>query len=88
MAPRATEEFKRDAVRIALTSGLTRKQASSDFGVEMSPLNKWFQQHQNDDLMSGPLRLMLGQTFRMVAQHFNYFAFCYAVTLTFGHHAA
>jgi len=30
MAPRPSEEFKRDAVRIALTSGLTRRQASSD----------------------------------------------------------
>jgi len=26
MAPRSSEEFKRDAVRIALTSGLTRRQ--------------------------------------------------------------
>jgi len=32
MAPRPSEEFKRDAVRIALTSGLTRRQASSDLG--------------------------------------------------------
>ena len=30
MATRPSEEFKRDAVRIALTSGLARRQASSD----------------------------------------------------------
>jgi len=36
MASAHSEEFKRDAVRIALTSGLTRRQASSDLGVGMS----------------------------------------------------
>jgi|TARA_R110002126_G_scaffold10478_1_gene47645 transposase len=33
-------EFRKDAVRIALTSGLTRKQAADDLGVGMSTLNK------------------------------------------------
>ena len=33
MATRYTEEFRRDAVRIALTSGLTGPQLSSDLGV-------------------------------------------------------
>lgn len=33
MATRPSEEFKRDAVRIALTSGLMRRQVSSDPGV-------------------------------------------------------
>jgi len=54
MAPKHSEEFKRDAVSIALTNGLTRRQASSDLGVGMSTLNKWVQKHQHDDLMSGP----------------------------------
>jgi hypothetical protein len=33
MATRYTDEFRRDAVRIATTSGLTRPQAASDLGV-------------------------------------------------------
>jgi transposase len=54
MAKRYTDEFRRDAVRMATTSGLTRPQLSSDLGVGLSTLNKWVQQHQHDDLMSGP----------------------------------
>ncbi|WP_458789670.1 IS3 family transposase [Yoonia sp. MH D7] len=54
MATRYTDEFRRDAVRIATTSGLTRPQVSSDLGVGLSTLNKWVQKHQHDDLMSGP----------------------------------
>ena len=54
MAKKHTEEFRRDAVRMALTSGLTRPQLSFDFGVGVSTLNKWVQKHQHDDLMLGP----------------------------------
>ena len=54
MAKRYTNEFRRDAVRMATTSGLTRPQLSSDLGVGLSTLNKWVQQHQHEDLMSGP----------------------------------
>ena len=54
MAKRYTDEFRRDAVRIAISSGLTRPQFSSDLGVGLSTLNKWVQQHQHDDLMLGP----------------------------------
>ncbi|MCJ7874718.1 IS3 family transposase [Phaeobacter sp. J2-8] len=54
MARRYTDEFRRDAVRIATTSGLTRPQAASDLGVGLSTLNKWVQKHQHNDLMSGP----------------------------------
>jgi transposase len=54
MAKRYTDEFRRDAVRIAISSGLTRPRVSSDLGVGLSTLNKWVQQHQHDDLMSGP----------------------------------
>ena len=54
MATRYTDEVRRDAVRIATTSGLTRPQVSSDLDVGLSTLNKWGQKHQHDDLMSGP----------------------------------
>jgi transposase len=43
MATRYTDEFRRDAVRIAVTSGLTLPQVSSDLGVGLSTLNKWVQ---------------------------------------------
>jgi transposase len=36
MAHRHTEEFRREAARMALTSGLTRKQVASDLGVGFS----------------------------------------------------
>ena len=54
MATRYTDEFHRDAVRIATTSGLTRPQAALDLGVGLSTLNKWVQKHQHDDLMLCP----------------------------------
>jgi transposase len=53
MAQRYTDAFRRDAVCIAISSSLTRPQHSSDLGVGLSTLNKWVQQHQHDDLMSG-----------------------------------
>ena len=43
MASRPTEEFRAEAVRVALTSGLPRKQVASDFGVGFSTLNRWIQ---------------------------------------------
>ena len=54
MAKRYADAFRLDAVRMATTSGLTRPQLSSDLGVGLSTLNKWVQEHQQDDLMSGP----------------------------------
>ena len=54
MAIKYTDEFRRDAVRIAQSSGLTRPKIASDLGVGLSTLNKWVQKHQHDDLMSGP----------------------------------
>ena len=54
MATRYTDEFRRDAVHIATTSGLTRPEVASDLGVGLSTLNKWVQKHQHDDLTAGP----------------------------------
>jgi transposase len=36
-----SDEFKRNAVGKVTTSGLTRRQVSSDLGVGLSTLNKW-----------------------------------------------
>ena len=52
MGLKRTDEFRTDAVRIALTSGLTRKQVADDLGVGMSTLNKWITQHRDTDVVS------------------------------------
>ena len=40
-----TDEFHKDAVRIALTSGLSRRQVADDLGRGFSTLNKWVSAH-------------------------------------------
>lgn len=48
MASRPTEEFRVEAVRVALTSGLPRKQVAADFGIGFSTLNRWIQQYRRN----------------------------------------
>ncbi len=48
MASRPTQEFRAEAVRVALTSSLPRKQVASDFGVGFSTLNRWIQQDRRN----------------------------------------
>jgi len=43
MAKQHTREFKQEAVRVALTSGLNRKQVAADFGIGFSTLARWIQ---------------------------------------------
>jgi transposase len=52
MGLKRTDEFRQEAVRIALTSGLTRKQVADDLGVGMSTLNKWITAHRDTDVVS------------------------------------
>ena len=52
MELRRTDEFRKDAVRIVLTSGLTRKQVADDLGIGMSTLNKWITLHRDTDVVS------------------------------------
>jgi len=47
MVTRFTDEFKAEAVRIALTRGLTRRQVANDLGVGFSTLSKWVQKDRN-----------------------------------------
>ena len=52
MGLKRTDEFRKDSVRIALTSGLTRKQVADDLAVGISTLNKWITAHRNTDVVS------------------------------------
>ena len=49
-----SEEFKQEAVRIALTSGLPRERVASDLGVGKSTLSKWLSQYRPADLVAAP----------------------------------
>ena len=48
MASRPTEEFRAEAVRVALTSGLPRKQVTTDFGIGFSTLSRWIQRERRN----------------------------------------
>ena len=48
MALKSTPEFRAEAVRIALTSGLSRKQVAEDLGVGFSTLSRWIQQDRRN----------------------------------------
>lgn len=52
MGTNRTDEFRADAVRIALTSGLTRKQVASDLGIGLSTLTKWVRDHRDTGVVS------------------------------------
>ena len=49
-----SEEFKREAVRIALTSRLSRERVAKDLGIGKSTLGKWISQYRPADLASAP----------------------------------
>ena len=52
MGLKRPKKFRKDAVRIALTSGLTRKQVADDLGVGMSTLNNWITAHRDTYMVS------------------------------------
>jgi len=41
VAQRFDDDFKREVVRFAKTSGLPKRQVAADFGVGLSTLGKW-----------------------------------------------
>ena len=55
MAKINNDEFKREAVRIALTSGQPRRQVAADLGVGFSTLAKWIQRSRPSDLPPAPV---------------------------------
>lgn len=49
-----SEDFKREAVRIALSSGLSRERVAADLGVGKSTLGKWIFHYRPADLVAQP----------------------------------
>ena len=43
-----SEDFKRDAVRMALSSGLSRKRLAADLGVGFSTLSAWIHKYRSE----------------------------------------
>ena len=58
-------EFRKDAVRIALTSGLSRQQVADDLGVGKSTLNKWVTAHRDTDVVSSEDRDLAAENERL-----------------------
>jgi len=54
MAHQHTKEFRSEAVRLALMSGLSRKQVASDLGIGFSTLNRWIWLHRQSDIADVP----------------------------------
>lgn len=48
MASKPTAEFRAEAVRIALTSGLSRRQVAADLGIGFSTLSRWIQKDRRN----------------------------------------
>jgi len=48
LGTKRTSEFRHEAARVALTSGLTRKQVAADFGIGFSTLSNWIQQDRKN----------------------------------------
>lgn len=44
---RPTPEFRREAVRLALTSGRTRREIAEDLGIGLSTLARWLGQERD-----------------------------------------
>jgi transposase len=51
---RFTDEFKREAVRLTVTSGWSIQQVAYDLGIAKSPLSRWRSDHVQADLLEGP----------------------------------
>jgi len=61
MAKQHTKEFQQEAVRIALSSDLSRKQVATDLGIGFSTLSRWIQIHRHRDDVRAPFEIDLEQ---------------------------
>lgn len=60
-----TDEFRKDAVRIALTCGLSRRQVADDLGVGLSSLNRWVNAQSDTDVVSAEDRKLARENERL-----------------------
>jgi transposase len=65
MSTGRTDEFRKEAVRIALTSGLSRRQVADDLGVGFSTLNKWVSAHRGTGVVSAEDRELARENERL-----------------------
>ena len=49
-----TDDFKREAVRLTQTSGLTIKQVADDLGIGLSTLTRWRRKYHEAELLAQP----------------------------------
>jgi transposase len=54
MGQKQTAEFRQEVVRVALTSGLSRKQVAADFGIGFSTLSRWIKEERSPITSSEP----------------------------------
>jgi len=55
---RPTPEFRREAVRLALTSGRTRREIAEDLGIGLSTLTRWLSQERDvNEVSEAPIDL-------------------------------
>ena len=50
---RPTPEFRREAVRLTLTSGQTRQEIAEDRGIWLSTLSRWLSRERDVWMLSG-----------------------------------
>ena len=48
MGTKQTAEFRQGVVHVAVTSGLSRKQVVSDFGIGFSTLSPWIKEERSN----------------------------------------
>jgi transposase len=60
-----TDEFRKEAVRIAPTSGLSRRQVADDLGVGFSTPNKWVSAHHGTGVVSAEDRYLARENERL-----------------------
>lgn len=65
MSTGMTDEFCKEAIRIALTSGLSRRQGAGDLGVGFSTLNKWVSAQRDTGVVSAEDRELARENERL-----------------------
>ena len=65
MSTGMTDEFCKEAIRIALTSGLSRRQGADDLGVGFSTLNKWVSAQRDTGVVSAEDRELARENERL-----------------------